>query len=91
MRNNRRNPWVLLLLIFIGALIGGVGGEALSQIPYMDWISFGGLNGYQELFAVSFHPLIDFRILRFGFDFALNINAGSIVGMLLSILLYVRI
>ncbi|MCX7711355.1 MAG: DUF4321 domain-containing protein [Clostridia bacterium] len=87
---NRRNPWVLLLLLLAGALIGGIAGEALVRFPYFQWVSFGGVNGYRDLFAFSMHPALDLRVLKFGFDLSLSINAGSIVGMILGILVYLR-
>jgi hypothetical protein len=91
MMRNKRNPWVLLLLLLAGALIGGIAGEFLSQYPYFSWMSFGGTKGYRELTAFSLDPVIDTNIIRFGMSFALRINMGSIIGMLLSIFIYIRI
>lgn len=88
---NKRSPWVLLVLVLIGGLIGGFLGEALSYNPYFTWMSFGGVNGYKELFSFSLKPAFDFRIIRFGFDLALNVNAGSIFGMIVAIIVYMRI
>lgn len=87
---NRKSPWVLLLLLLSGALIGGIAGELVSQYQYFSWVSLGGTNGYRELFAFSFNPLIDAHIIRFGFDFAFRINAGSLLGMILGIIIYVK-
>lgn len=88
---NKRNPWVLLVLLLAGALIGGIAGEFLSQYSNFSWMSFGGTKGYRELFAFSLDPVIDTNIFRFGFNFALRINMGSIVGMILSIFVYIKI
>jgi len=87
----KRNPWLLVVLLLAGALIGGFVGEFLSRYPYFTWISFGGTNGYRELFGFSFTPLIDSGTLRLGFDVALRINAGSILGMIISILIFLRL
>ena len=88
---NRRSPFVLLLLLFFGALAGGLVGEFLSRFAGFEWISFGGVNGYKPLVSVSLNPLIDVRVLRFGFNFALDINAGSILGMGAGIFIYARL
>lgn len=88
---SRRNPWILCLLLLVGALVGGVAGEFLSQYPFFKWMSFGGANGYKDLFAFSLNPALDVRVLRFGFDFALRINAGSILGIILAIILFLRV
>jgi len=88
---NKRNAWVLLILLISGAVIGGLAGEALSRNEFFSWMSFGGVNGYRNLISFSLNPLIDARVLRLGFDFSLSINAGSIIGMLLGILAYTRL
>ena len=88
---NRRNPWLLIIFLLCGALAGGLAGEFLSQFRYLSWMSFGGINGYKNLFAFSLDPAINVGVLKFGFNAALGINAGSIVGMLLGILLFLRI
>lgn len=87
----KRNPWILLLLILFGALIGGLIGEFLSKYAYFTWMSFGGATGYKNLFAFSLDPAIDFRVIKFGFNVALGINAGSILGMILGILVFLKI
>ena len=87
---NRRSPWVLLLLILAGALIGGVAGGILARYPSLAWISLGGANGYRELLAFSMNPLVDTHVIRLGFEFALRVNAGSLLGMILGIILYTR-
>ena len=88
---SRRNPWLFILLILVGALAGGLTGEALSRHPYFAWMSFGGINGYKELLAFSFDPAIDVGIIRFGANFSLKINAGGVIGMILGLLIFLRL
>ncbi|OGO80715.1 MAG: hypothetical protein A2Y21_01695 [Clostridiales bacterium GWC2_40_7] len=87
---NKKSPWILLLLILAGALIGGIAGGILAQYPSLAWISLGGANGYRELIAFSMNPLVDTHVIRLGFEFALRVNAGSLLGMILGIILYTR-
>ena len=87
---NKRNPWVLLLILLFGALVGGIAGEALSKVKYFEWMSFGGINGYRDLISFTLQSL-DFRIIKIGFDFSLSVNAGSIIGMILAFFAYIRI
>lgn len=87
---NRRSPWIFILLLLTGALIGGFVGEFLSRYQYFTWMSFGGTGGYRNLLAFSLQPAFDFRIIRLGFDFALRINAGSILGMVISMFVFFR-
>ena len=88
---NKRNPWVLVVFLLAGALIGGVAGEFLSRFTYFTWMSFGGVDGYRDLFAFSMNPALDLRVLKFGFDVALGVNAGSILGMILAILIFIKV
>lgn len=87
---NKRNPWNLVILLLCGALVGGLAGEFLSQFRYLSWMSFGGTDGYRNLFAFTLDPAIDVRVLKLGFNVAFGINAGSIVGMLLAILVFLK-
>ena len=88
---NKKNPLLLFVLLLFGALIGGLAGEFLSRYPYMSWISFGGVNGYKDLFSFSMNPALDFRVIRFGFDFALKVNVGSIAGIILAFFAFLKI
>lgn len=87
---NRKSPWLLLILALLGALIGGTAGELLSGYPLFAWMSLGGPNGTRQLFAFSMLPAFDLHVLRVGFDVAVRVNAGSLIGMILGVLVYWR-
>lgn len=82
-----RSIWFAIAMVLIGAAIGGFIGQFLAQFDFFKWMSFGGDNGYRELFSFSFNPLFDAHIVRLGFSIAMRINAGSIIGMILTLLL----
>jgi hypothetical protein len=88
---NKKNPMLLFVLLLFGALIGGIAGEFLSRYPYMSWMSFGGVNGYRDLFSFSLNPALDFRVIRFGFNLALKVNFGSVVGIILAFFVFLKI
>jgi hypothetical protein len=88
---NRKSPWILLLTLLTGALIGGIAGELLFGYSGFGWIGLGGANGYRELFAFTLNPLVDTHFIRLGVDIALRINAGSLLGMILGIIVYARL
>lgn len=79
------------MLLLAGALIGGFIGEFASRYPFFEWMSFGGRNGYREIFSFSLNPALDTYVMRFGFSFALRVNAGSILGMVIAIPIFMRI
>jgi len=86
----KRSSWLLVILLLAGAVIGGLVGEALAKNVYFSWMSFGGVNGYRNLIAFSMDPLIDARVLKLGFNFTVNVNAGSVLGMIVGIFVYLR-
>lgn len=88
---NKRSPWLLIVLILSGALIGGLLSEFLAGNSFFAWMSFGGTNGYRELFSFAFNPLVDSGVIRLGFDLTLRVNAGSILGMILGVLIYMKV
>lgn len=88
---NKRSPWFLIIFLLFGALIGGFVGQLLSQYPYFAWMSLGGANGYRHLFSFSLDPAFDFHVIRLGFNMVLRINVGSIIGMILGVLIFMKI
>lgn len=82
MRNTRRNGWVLLLVLLCGIIIGGFVGEVLGNIiPVLNY-------GYS--LGVSPHTY-DLRILKLTFGLSFNINMFSILGIIISIIIYRRL
>jgi len=86
----RRNKSYKSLIVFMltGAVVCGILGEILSQFKGMEWISFGGVNGYRELFSLNYNPLIDTNFLRLGLNVTVRVNLGSVVGMIAGVFLY---
>lgn len=82
MRNTRRNGWVLLLVLLCGIIIGGFIGEVLGNlIPVLKY-------GYS--LGVSPHTY-DLRILKLTFGLSFDINMFSILGIIISIIIYRRL
>jgi len=87
---NKRSPLILLILLLFGALIGGILGELLSNLTYFKWMSFGGLNGYKDLFHFTLNPAMDFKVIKLGFDISFRINAGSILGIIIAFFTFLK-
>lgn len=82
MRNQKGNGWILLLILLCGIIIGGFIGEVLgSLIPILKY-------GYS--LGVSPHTY-DLRILKLTFGLSININMFSILGIIISIIIYRRL
>lgn len=87
LRRNRREGLILIVYVFIGSIIGGIVGKLLSYIPYFEFID---KIGKPNVLSVSFDPLFDINVIRFGFDLSLGINIGSIVGIIMAIAIWSR-
>ncbi|MDD4496408.1 MAG: DUF4321 domain-containing protein [Eubacteriales bacterium] len=85
-----KSVWLLIVLVLLGATIGGFIGQLLSKYEFFSWMSLGGSSGYRELFSFSFNPLFDAHVLSMDFGMTLRVNAGSIIGMILAIILYYK-
>ena len=81
-----KNAWLLLLLILIGASLGGVLGEMLKTIspegPLRNIFSTG--------FQLGLPPpvTIDLRIFSFTIGFTLRANLLTLLGSILGIYIY---
>ncbi len=83
MRIKTRNPWVLVLLLLTGAIIGGFLGQYLGQFfPFL-----------QHNFPIGIkEPLfLDLGILSLVFGFVININVAGVIGLMLAVIMFQRI
>ncbi len=83
LRNRTRNPWILLLLLATGAVIGSFLGSYLSQ--FLPFLKYSYPLGIRE-------PLyLDLGIFSLIFGFVININIAGIIGLILAIMIFNRI
>ena len=77
--------WVFLIFLFSGIIFGGLLGELASSVSFLSWLSYGKSFGFTE-------PLVlDINILQLSFKFLIQLNVASIIGILISMLLYKKI
>ncbi|MGI6704147.1 MAG: DUF4321 domain-containing protein [Clostridia bacterium] len=83
MRIRTRNPWVLLLLLLTGAIIGAFLGHYLSQ--FFPFLQHNYPIGIKE-------PLfLDLGFLSFIFGFVVNINVAGVLGLIIAIFIFLKI
>lgn len=75
-----RNPWILLLLIITGVVLGGLIGSSLGNT--LPILSYGpgplGLKDFQ----------VDLGVLYVQLTLLLDINISSLIGLLLAVLIF---
>ncbi|HZX46239.1 MAG TPA: DUF4321 domain-containing protein [Clostridia bacterium] len=83
MRIRTRNPWVLVLLLITGAVIGSFFGQYLSQ--FFPFLRSSYPIGIKE-------PLfLDLGFLSLVLGFVININIASVLGLIIAMLVFIRI
>lgn len=82
MNRSIKNPWVLLLLLVTGAIVGSAITGVLTMVPYIHSMVSVGIDPPA---VVDLH----FFTLTFGFKIALGPLAA--LGMILGLLVYRRI
>lgn len=82
MRSRYKSPWILVLLLATGVVIGSFLGQYLSQ--YLPFLEFSYPLGIRE-------PLfLDLGILSLIFGFVININIAGVIGLILAIIIFNR-
>ena len=77
-----KNGWGLLLMLLAGIVLGGFIGMLAQDIPGLGWLSYGQTFGLQQ------PVILDLGILVLTLGLSVNISIASIVGMILSIIIY---
>ena len=77
-----KSTWMAILFIFAGLVIGGLLGEVVAKVDWLNWLSYGQTFGIDNPFVLNMN------VLTLTFAFALHINIASIIGMAIAIFLY---
>ncbi len=74
--------WIFLIFLFSGIILGGLLGELAGSVSFLSWLAYGKSFGLTE-------PLVlDLSVLQLSFKFLIQLNVASIVGMIISLLIY---
>lgn len=82
----KKNIWILLILILVGALLGNVLGEILRAISPEGPVR----NIFTEGFHIGITPpvTLDLRIITFTIGFSIRANLLTLLGSILGIYIY---
>ena len=77
-----KKGWICILFILAGLVVGGLIGQLTADVDFLWWLSYGQEFGMEN-------PLIlDLSIFKITFGLTININIASIIGVLISLLIY---
>lgn len=85
MATKEKNIWILLLFILAGLVIGGLLGELAKNVDFLWWLS------YSQSFGLETPLNLDLGIITLTFAMMLKINVASIIGVIISIIVYRKV
>ncbi|MDD3140943.1 MAG: DUF4321 domain-containing protein [Lachnospiraceae bacterium] len=77
-----KNGWALFLLILSGVMLGGFIGMLAGNVPVLSWLAYG------QSFGLDSPIILNLGILVITFGLNIKITIASIIGVVISIIIY---
>lgn len=77
-----KNVWVLILLILCGIVLGGFIGMLADGVSFLNFLNYG------QTFGLSSPVVLDLGVLVLTFGLTIRISIASILGVIISIIVY---
>ena len=82
MAMREKNIWILTIFILSGLVLGGLLGQLAAEVDFLWWLDYG------ESFGLTTPLELDLNIIKLTFAISFKINIASIIGLIISILIY---
>lgn len=80
-----KSKWVLIVFILAGLVIGGLLGDLASKVDFLWWL------GYGKEFGLTAPIELNLSIVQLSFAMLFKINIASIIGVIISLIIYHRV
>lgn len=77
-----KNGWVLLLLMLAGIVLGGLVATLTQNVAGLSWLSYG------QSFGLDSPIVLDLGIMVLTFGLTIKITIASILGLVISAVIY---
>lgn len=77
-----KNAWALALLILCGIVLGGFIGMLADGVSFLSFLNYG------QTFGLSSPVVLDLGVLTLTFGLTIRISIASIVGVIISVIIY---
>ena len=77
-----KNAWALALLILCGIVLGGFIGMLADGVSFLSFLNFG------QTFGLSSPVVLDLGVLTLTFGLTIRISIASILGVVISVIIY---
>ncbi len=77
-----KNAWTLALLILCGIVLGGFIGMLADGVSFLSFLNYG------QTFGLSSPVVLDLGVLTLTFGLTIRISIASIIGVIISVIIY---
>lgn len=77
-----KNTWALFLMVLSGIVLGGFIGMLAEGVSALSWL------GYGQTFGLASPIVLDLGLLVLTFGLNIKITIASIIGVIISIIIY---
>ena len=81
-RAGSKSPWVLLVLMLAGIVLGGFIGTLTQDMPALSWLNYG------QSFGLDSPIVLNLGIMVITFGLSIKITIASILGVILAAIIY---
>lgn len=81
-RAGSKSPWVLLVLMLAGIVLGGFIGTLTQDMPALSWLNYG------QSFGLDSPIVLNLGIMVITFGLSIKITIASILGLILAAIIY---
>lgn len=77
-----KNPWVLLVLMLAGIVLGGFIGTLTQNVESLSWLNYG------QSFGLDSPIVLNLGIMVITFALSIKITIASIIGLVIAAIVY---
>lgn len=81
-RAGAKSPWVLVVLMLAGIVLGGFIGTLTENVAGLNWLNYG------QSFGLDSPIVLNLGIIIITFGLSIKITIASILGMILAAIIY---
>ncbi len=80
-----RGRIISILFVLAGLVIGGLIGDLAANVSWLSWLAFG------EEFGLRDPIFLDLNVMTVTFGLTIKINIASIIGVIISLIVYRKV
>ena len=77
-----KNPWILLVLMLAGIVLGGFIGTLTQNVDSLSWLNYG------QSFGLDSPIVLNLGIMVITFALSIKITIASIIGLIIAAVVY---